>query len=31
MNRGRIRVRNRNVLRYYSRSLDHLLESPRHR
>ncbi len=25
---GRIRVRDRNVLRYYARSLDHLLESP---
>jgi glycerol-3-phosphate O-acyltransferase len=28
VNRGRVRVRNRNVLRYYARSLDHLLESP---
>jgi hypothetical protein len=28
MNRGRVRVRNRNVLRYYARSLDHLLKSP---
>jgi glycerol-3-phosphate O-acyltransferase len=27
VNRGRIRVRNRNVLRYYARSIDHLLES----
>ena len=26
VNRGRIRVRNRNVLRYYARSIDHLLE-----
>jgi hypothetical protein len=26
--RGRIRVRERNVLRYYARTLDHLLESP---
>jgi hypothetical protein len=26
--RGRIRVRDRNVLRYYARTLDHLLESP---
>jgi hypothetical protein len=26
--RGRVRVRDRNVLRYYARSLDHLLESP---
>jgi glycerol-3-phosphate O-acyltransferase len=25
---GRVRVRDRNVLRYYARSLDHLLESP---
>jgi len=25
---GRMRVRDRNVLRYYARSLDHLLESP---
>jgi len=25
---GRIRIRDRNVLRYYARSLDHLLESP---
>ena len=25
---GRLRVRDRNVLRYYARSLDHLLESP---
>ena len=30
VNRGRIRVRNRNVLRYYARSIDHLLE-PRSR
>jgi glycerol-3-phosphate O-acyltransferase len=28
---GRVRVRNRNVLRYYARSLDHLLESPSRR
>jgi hypothetical protein len=28
VNRGRVRVRNRNVLRYYGRSLDHLLKSP---
>jgi glycerol-3-phosphate O-acyltransferase len=28
VNRGRVRVRNRNVLRYYARSLDHLLDSP---
>jgi len=27
VNRGRVRVRNRNVLRYYARSLDHLLAS----
>jgi len=27
VNRGRIRVRNRNVLRYYARSIDHLLHS----
>jgi glycerol-3-phosphate O-acyltransferase len=27
VNRGRVRVRNRNVLRYYARSIDHLLES----
>ena len=26
--RGRFRVRERNVLRYYARSLDHLLASP---
>jgi hypothetical protein len=25
---GRVRVRDRNALRYYGRSLDHLLESP---
>jgi glycerol-3-phosphate O-acyltransferase len=25
---GRLRIRDRNVLRYYARSLDHLLESP---
>ena len=25
---GRLRVRDRNTLRYYARSLDHLLESP---
>jgi hypothetical protein len=32
VNRGRIRVRNRNVLRYYARSIDHLLDSrPRHK
>ena len=29
--RSRIRVRDRNVLRYYARSLDHLLESPSRR
>ncbi len=29
--RGRIRVRDRNVLRYYSRGLEHLLGSPSHR
>jgi glycerol-3-phosphate O-acyltransferase len=28
MEDGRVRVRDRNVLRYYARSLDHLLESP---
>jgi glycerol-3-phosphate O-acyltransferase len=28
--RGRVRVRDRNVLRYYARSLDHLLASPSH-
>ena len=28
VNRGRVRVRNRNVLRYYARSLEHLLKSP---
>jgi len=28
MGRGRVRVRNRNVLRYYARSLEHLLKSP---
>ena len=28
VNRGRVRVRDRNVLRYYARSLDHLLASP---
>ena len=28
VNRGRVRVRNRTVLRYYARSLDHLLKSP---
>ena len=28
VHRGRIRVRDRNVLRYYARTLDHLLESP---
>jgi hypothetical protein len=26
--RGRFRVRNRSVLRYYARTLDHLLETP---
>ena len=31
LNEGRVRVRNRNVLRYYARSLDHLLESPSRR
>jgi glycerol-3-phosphate O-acyltransferase len=29
--RGRVRVRDRNVLRYYARGLDHLLESPSRR
>jgi hypothetical protein len=29
--RGRIRVRDRNVLRYYARTLDHLLASPSRR
>jgi len=29
--RGRVRVRNRHVLRYYAHSLDHLLESPSRR
>ena len=29
--RGRVRVRERNVLRYYARTLDHLLASPSHR
>jgi glycerol-3-phosphate O-acyltransferase len=28
---GRVRVRERHVLRYYARTLDHLLESPSHR
>jgi hypothetical protein len=28
ISRGRVRVRNRNVLRYYARSLEHLLKSP---
>ena len=28
---GRIRVRDRNVLRYYARTLDHLLASPSRR
>ena len=27
VNRGRVRVRNRNVLRYYARSIGHLLDS----
>jgi glycerol-3-phosphate O-acyltransferase len=27
VNRGRVRVRSRNVLRYYARSIDHLLDS----
>jgi len=31
VDRGRVRVRNRNVLRYYARSLNHLLESPSRR
>jgi hypothetical protein len=31
VHRGRIRVRDRNVLRYYARSLDHLLASPSRR
>jgi hypothetical protein len=29
--RGRVRVRDRNVLRYYARTLDHLLASPSRR
>ncbi len=31
VDRGRVRVRDRNVLRYYARTLDHLLASPSHR
>jgi glycerol-3-phosphate O-acyltransferase len=31
LDQGRVRVRNRNVLRYYARSLDHLLASPSRR
>ena len=31
VDRGRVRVRDRNVLRYYARSLDHLLASPSRR
>jgi glycerol-3-phosphate O-acyltransferase len=31
VDKGLVRVRNRNVLRYYARSLDHLLESPSRR
>jgi len=31
MERNRVRVRDRNVLRYYGHSLDHLLESPSRR
>jgi glycerol-3-phosphate O-acyltransferase len=31
VSRGRVRVRNRAVLRYYARSLEHLLKSPSHR
>ncbi len=31
VDRGRVRVRDRNVLRYYARALDHLLASPSHR
>ena len=31
VDRGRIRVRDRNVLRFYAHSLDHLLESPSRR
>jgi glycerol-3-phosphate O-acyltransferase len=31
MDRGRVRVRDRNVLRYYGRTLDHLLASPSRR
>ena len=31
LDQGRVRVRNRTVLRYYARSLDHLLESPSRR
>jgi hypothetical protein len=30
VDRGRVRVRDRNVLRYYARTLDHLLASPSH-
>jgi hypothetical protein len=29
VDRGRLRVRDRNVLRYYARTLNHLLASPR--
>ena len=28
LERGRFRVRNRSVLRYYARTIEHLLESP---
>jgi hypothetical protein len=31
IDRGRVRVRDRNVLRYYGRTLDHLLASPSRR
>jgi glycerol-3-phosphate O-acyltransferase len=31
VSRGRVRVRNRNVLRYYARSIEHLLKSPSRR
>jgi hypothetical protein len=28
LDQGRIRVRDRNLLRYYARTIDHLFESP---
>ena len=31
VNRGRVRVRNRNVLRYYARSIEHLIDTRSHR